>query len=573
MEHKQRNSETYNRQYKSTITPTNILTYHASYNPEVRSEVISIQETITTRITTGRTQKTTEVDDNAQDCNKYLSVTIATGIPTVRITQNSELQNDDTSKSIQRSTYSTLQNIATGRTRKTAEVNDNANEHKTKPSIVFANNIPTDHIATGRTRKTTEVNDSTSDQRTLQSVSFATDIPTERTPHSSGEKNANITKSMQSSPYSTLQHIATGRTRKTAEVNDSTSDQRTLQSVSFAPDIPTDRPPHSSETLNNAALNTAMAASTSEQIKTKKIMNENLLNSIVATCNKYYQPMKKPTVDSIRKILTEAYISTDENYGIEEAIEWANGFEIPSSAVASDMRKFRAAGLDFKIMVKRQIAVNSANRLSKDRVNRLHPNNPKRNKLYDLSDGMIIPRCPSFAPNALGETTPPRDLYLRVHSAVDKMLFSLHEQGLAFILPEAEALRFIPNLNCCKAHWAKKKGKKSGRPIGDLSNGDGTPLNSEYAKLEAEKYWGIISHPTISDFVLMILDLFEESVRIDSSANWDDMVIWTMDLAGAYTLLSFRPDNANLMGITISNQRVFVFLCGVFGWTGTVQER
>ena len=89
------------------------------------------------------------------------------------------------------------------------------------------------------------------------------------------------------------------------------------------------------------------------------------------------------------------------------------------------------------------------------------------------------------------------------------MLFSLHEQGLAFVLPEAEALRFIPNLNCCKAHWAKKKGKKRGRPIGDLSNGDGTPLNSEYAKLEAEKYWGIISHPTILDFVLMILDLFD----------------------------------------------------------------
>lgn len=291
LEHKQRNFETYNRQYKSTITPTNILPYHASYNPEVRNEVISKQDAITTRITTGRTQKTTEVDDNAQDCNKYLSDTIATGIPTVRITQNSELRNDDTSKSIQRSTYSTLQDIATGRTLKTAEVNDNANDHKTKPSIVFASNIPTDHIATGRTRKTTEVNDSASDRRTLQSVSFATDIPTDRTPHSS-------------------------------------------------------------ETLNNAALHTAMAASTSKQIITKKIMNENLLNSIVATCNKYYQPMNKPTVDSIRRILTEAYISADENYGIEEAIEWANGFEIPSSAVASDMRKFRAAGLDFKIMVK-----------------------------------------------------------------------------------------------------------------------------------------------------------------------------------------------------------------------------
>ena len=67
----------------------------------------------------------------------------------------------------------------------------------------------------------------------------------------------------------------------------------------------------------------------------------------------------------------------------------------------------------------------------------------------------------------------------------------------------------------------------------------------------------------------MIFNVFEESKHGDPSVTWDDLVIWTMDLAGAYTLLSFRPENANLMGMTLSNKRVFVFLCGVFGWTGT----
>ena len=213
--------------------------------------------------------------------------------------------------------------------------------------------------------------------------------------------------------------------------------------------------------------------------------------------------------------------------------------------------------------------MNAANRLSKDRVDRLLPDNPEREKLYDLSDGMVIPHSPTFVPNASGIRTPPRDLYLKVHCAVDKMLFALHEQGLAFILPEAVALENIPELNCCKAHWAKKKGKRSGRPIGDLSNGDGTPLNSEYAKLEAEKRWGVIHHPTTADFVLTIFNVYEESKLKDQSVTWDDLVIWTMDLAGAYTLLSFRPENANLMGMTLSNERIFIFLCGVFGWTGT----
>ena len=35
------------------------------------------------------------------------------------------------------------------------------------------------------------------------------------------------------------------------------------------------------------------------------------------------------------------------------------------------------------------------------------------------------------------------------------------------------------------------------------------------------------------------------------------------------TLHRIPTDNANLMGMTISNKRVFIFLCGVFGWTGT----
>jgi hypothetical protein len=143
---------------------------------------------------------------------------------------------------------------------------------------------------------------------------------------------------------------------------------------------------------------------------------------------------------------------------VNKAIEWAKGFDIPSTSVDSDMRKYRAAGLDFKVMAQCQISVHAINRLSKERVDHLLKGNPERDKLNDLADGMVIPHCPTFIPNALGVTTPPRDLYLRVHSAVDKMLFSLHKQGLAFILPKEETLRHIPNLNLCKAHWARKKG-------------------------------------------------------------------------------------------------------------------
>ena len=50
------------------------------------------------------------------------------------------------------------------------------------------------------------------------------------------------------------------------------------------------------------------------------------------------------------------------------------------------------------------------------------------------------------------------------------------EQKLAFLLPLDMAQEHVPNLHLCKAHWTTKKGKASGRPLGDLSNVDGTPI-------------------------------------------------------------------------------------------------
>ena len=424
-----------------------------------------------------------------------------------------------------------------------------SNTISTKPKVVDpTQQINPTHCPTGRAPKRTEV--AVDAFPIHKRVTFASTGRSSTTPEVDSNKET-------STFDSTKPHVATGHTSQRLEVENKIYRQNDIICNTRL------------AKTKSAQLVQQHKATTRQDHNVNAFRDESVIHSIVTTCGLYYKPETQPTADRIRQILTEAYVATDENYGMEEAIEWAKGFEIPHSAVTSDMKKFRAAGLDFKIMVKRQLSLNARNRLSKERVDRLLPNNPEREKLLDLSDGMVIPHCPSFVPNSLGETTPPRELYQKVHSAVDKMLFTLHEQGLAFIIPEAEALQHIKNLNCCKAHWAKKKGKKSGRPIGDLSNGDGTPLNSEYAKSAAEERWGVIHHPTISDFIEMIFKFFDEKLKENPTITWEDLVIWTMDLAGAYTLLSFRPDNAHLMGMTLSNNRVFIFLCGVFGWTGT----
>ena len=53
----------------------------------------------------------------------------------------------------------------------------------------------------------------------------------------------------------------------------------------------------------------------------------------------------------------------------------------------------------------------------------------------------------------------------------------------------------------------------------------------------ARARWGEIVHPTIEDFVLMILHF----VGSRPGLTMADVDLWKTDLKGAYTLMSFKP--------------------------------
>jgi hypothetical protein len=82
------------------------------------------------------------------------------------------------------------------------------------------------------------------------------------------------------------------------------------------------------------------------------------------------------------------------------------------------------------------------------------------------------------------------------------------EQKLAFLIPLETAQRYVPELHLCKAHWCTNEGKASGRPLGDLSYVDGTPLNTDETAAAAMRHYGQILHPTIDD--IRFLDRGEE---------------------------------------------------------------
>jgi hypothetical protein len=50
--------------------------------------------------------------------------------------------------------------------------------------------------------------------------------------------------------------------------------------------------------------------------------------------------------------------------------------------------------------------------------------------------------------------------------------------------------------------------------------------------------------------------------------GWENIVLWKVDLHGAFYLMDIHPDDVTLMAMELRNGMVVYFLSGFFGWTG-----
>jgi hypothetical protein len=275
------------------------------------------------------------------------------------------------------------------------------------------------------------------------------------------------------------------------------------------------------------------------------------------------------TESELRELLKEAADSARDNYGPEEAIAWAKGYTFPPEFVRNDLLCLEAARGDFLAMVRQRLTELAPGRMNLDRISWLRSDNPELELLGDLVRGMKVHLPEGFSVNGMMPRTDRRPIYETVATAVNKMLGAVVDQKLAFLLPLETAQQHIPNLHLCKAHWTVKKGKPSGRPIGDLSNVDGTKINTDETAAAATEYYGEIRHPTIDDIAVMIYDFWVEAKGRDPSVSWSNMRIWKMDLRGAYTLLSFRPEDVGMFAMLVSDDLVYLQMVGIFGWSGT----
>ena len=229
----------------------------------------------------------------------------------------------------------------------------------------------------------------------------------------------------------------------------------------------------------------------------------------------------------------------------------------------SDLHCFRAAQLNFETKVRRRLKTINKNRLNPAWIDMLRVDNPERHLLLDLAEGMRVPRPDGFSPNGKSLLSPLRPSYLKVAGAVNKMIAGIVKEKLGFLLPKTLAIRTTANLHLCTAHWTPKKGKRSGRPV------DGMAMNSDETTASSELYYGVIVHPTIEVIIKMILRFWEQCEEPKTIQHWRRLRIWKMDLRGAYTLLSFRPEDAGLFGMELTGDLIYLQICGIFRWSST----
>ena len=269
----------------------------------------------------------------------------------------------------------------------------------------------------------------------------------------------------------------------------------------------------------------------------------------------------------IEEIVVDALLSAeDDAYTSDVAAEWGGEFSIPPEAVAEGERLLAEAGGDLEALVKKIHVDTSPDRMSHVRVDLwTSDDNPERGLLHELVGGIRVETPPDFIPNGAFPQPPLRALYLKVHSAVDRMVYDTHKKGWCFFLTMASAL-LLTGIHFVAAHWAVNKGKLEGRTITDASGGRlGSILNGSITRDLSKEHYRPIQHPTIVFMILLLLAFKEQHPDVP----WDNIDLWKADVSSAFNRLYWEPSAVRYFAMQLVGGICVLFLVGTFGYTGT----
>jgi hypothetical protein len=214
-------------------------------------------------------------------------------------------------------------------------------------------------------------------------------------------------------------------------------------------------------------------------------------------------------------------------------------------------------------MIKKLQNRRAHSRLSLDRVISVCSNdNPDFDLLCSIAEyGMPVIKPDSLVPNNCAPKL--RKLGIKVKGAINLLSNKLAEKKNAIILNKKTVEDSNLILHFGATHWTIKKGKSFGRLLLDLGNEESSPpLNSKQAKNLCKEYFGEIILPSLNDIVSMILNM-------EGKFGNTDLILWKMDLRGAFTLLDVSAADCKWFAAELTNDLILIYITGLFGWTGT----
>ena len=254
-------------------------------------------------------------------------------------------------------------------------------------------------------------------------------------------------------------------------------------------------------------------------------------------------------------------------------MKWADGFEFDPGIGERDMTRLRAAG-SLAELQRRERATCTRPGLT---VARFAAFDARFGQVLDpalrivlrsfAEDGVPTLVDAAFVTN--GRPPKPRAKYVRIHTAYHKNIAELHAKGTVWLMPSNELQDFVGSqIHFNANHWVLKPGNPAGRSIQDTTAAeDGTwPLNHDGVKEQAESLWGKLRHPTILQLITEVI-LAARTRFTAELENGEQLVLWKMDLKGAFNLLHVSPTSVHLWAFQLLDGLTMLFPVGCFGWT------
>ena len=266
-------------------------------------------------------------------------------------------------------------------------------------------------------------------------------------------------------------------------------------------------------------------------------------------------------------ILERAFNSVQAEYSIEDAVAWAEEFKMSPEVHTADLQELISLDYDLPELIRRKQNRNSHIRLSVDRLMALWDSeDPDFEFLSEFArEGVHVMTGTDFVPRR-GNPHGFSPKYAIAYPAVNKLIYDSYKADLAVILPSS-CIASLPidfPIHQSRLGHTLKKGKPQGRVTCNYSYGlPQSRLNTDEVREMARERYGDIQLSSVTEMVLMVLKQFDKAIQLGRDPK--DLVLWKMDLKGAFTLLFFKPTDCGLLVLPMTDQLSYIPIAGNFG--------